>query len=131
MKNMNATLTPEKEMVPIRMAMDIEVIVEMIVTMQLRRSHDHSNRIYHHVSKNNINTNVILAVDSVAQVVVHQPTIRLVGTVLLPAIIIRTIKKAPLSANHTKHVITHTLKTATSSNSWARHRKYDDIHPMK
>lgn len=129
MKNMNATLTPEKEMVLIKMVMDIEVIVEVIVTMQLRRSHDHSNRICHRGSKNN-NTNVILAVDSVARVVMHQPTIHLVGTVLLPAIIIRTIKKASLSANHTKHVTTHTLKTATSNNSWARHQ-YDDIRPMK
>lgn len=135
-------------MVLIKMAMDIGVSVEMIVTVQLRRSRDHFNRIYHLVFKNN--NMIVILVDSVdlldlvvevamvavvvAEVVVaavvYQAIIHLVGTIL-PAIIIRMIKKTSLSANHTKRVTVHTLKTATSNNSWAPHRKYDDIHPMK
>lgn len=131
-------------MVLIKMAMDIGVTVEMIVTVQLRRSRDHFNRIYHLVFKNN--NMIVILVDSVdlldlvvvvvvvmvavVAAVVYQAIIHLVGTIL-PAIIIRMIKKTSLSANHTKRVTVHTLKTATSNNSWAPHRKYDDIHPMK
>lgn len=133
--NMNVTLTPEKEMVLIKTVMDIEVTAEeMNVTMQLRRSRDHFNRIYRHGFRSNINKIAILgdSVDRVEHLVQYQAIIHLIGTIL-PAIIIQMIKKMSrsVSNNNTKRATTHTLKTATSNSSWANRRRCDDIHPMK
>lgn len=74
---------------------------------------------------------VDLVADLALEVVVRQATIHLVVTIL-PAIIIRMIKKTFLSANHTKRVTIRIRKTTTNnSNSWVPQHKYDDIHPMK
>lgn len=128
MINTSATSIPEKEMVLIKMAMDIGENVETIVTT-LRHSHDPFNRIYRHVFKSNTNT-MVTAEDSAADLVAHQAIIHLVGTVL-PAIITRTIRKMLHSANHTKRGTALTLKTVTNNNRWVHRHKCDDIHLTK